>query len=166
MLVDTLGAIIKNRYQKSLKHRRSHLAPSNPGFQLRNEDRSASQTPMSVMKATRAPSDRPPVTLVFCSLVLCALSVDPPPALATDPPSAVSGEPVQFSRDIAPILARTCYPCHGPDARRRKARLRLQDLDRKGKHRQPSMDSQGATKDASKRAANGDGANDQICQAL
>ena len=32
---------------------------------------------------------------------------------------------VQFRRDVAPILARTCFTCHGPDARRRRARLRL-----------------------------------------
>jgi cytochrome c553 len=30
-----------------------------------------------------------------------------------------------FSRDIQPILADNCYACHGPDAKQRKAKLRL-----------------------------------------
>lgn len=32
---------------------------------------------------------------------------------------------VDFNRDIKPILADTCYTCHGPDANTRKAKLRL-----------------------------------------
>ncbi|MFO0950642.1 MAG: PSD1 and planctomycete cytochrome C domain-containing protein [Isosphaeraceae bacterium] len=33
--------------------------------------------------------------------------------------------PVSFSRDVRPVLARHCYACHGPDAKQRKAGLRL-----------------------------------------
>ncbi|MGB8169944.1 MAG: DUF1553 domain-containing protein [Chthoniobacteraceae bacterium] len=35
------------------------------------------------------------------------------------------GAPVDFSRDIQPILSENCYHCHGPDAKARKAKLRL-----------------------------------------
>jgi hypothetical protein len=30
-----------------------------------------------------------------------------------------------FARDVQPVLARHCYPCHGPDGKERKADLRL-----------------------------------------
>ncbi len=34
-------------------------------------------------------------------------------------------DPVDFRRDVLPILAENCYACHGPDAKARKAKLRL-----------------------------------------
>lgn len=39
--------------------------------------------------------------------------------------SAGAAEPIEYSRDIRPILARNCFACHGPDADAREADLRL-----------------------------------------
>ncbi len=50
-----------------------------------------------------------------CSGVLAALCLLPVPSQAE----------VDYSRDILPILADTCYHCHGPDPKARQAGLRL-----------------------------------------
>lgn len=44
-------------------------------------------------------------------------------ATASDPP------PVEFDRDVRPILAGNCFECHGPDADARKAKLRFDTPD-------------------------------------
>jgi hypothetical protein len=41
------------------------------------------------------------------------------------PPAARADAPVDFSRDVLPVLSDFCFQCHGPDAHARKAQLRL-----------------------------------------
>src|SRR5262245_58750089 len=38
---------------------------------------------------------------------------------------SVRAGPVEYNRDIRPILSENCYQCHGPDKGHRKAGLRL-----------------------------------------
>ena len=40
-----------------------------------------------------------------------------------------SGKPIDFDRDIGPILSDKCYACHGPNAEDREAGFRLDDHD-------------------------------------
>src|SRR5450432_4672846 len=49
---------------------------------------------------------------------------------------------VQFNRDVRPIMANTCFKCHGPDLKANKADLRL-DLSENA--RMPRKDKTGRT---------------------
>ena len=50
---------------------------------------------------------------IFCALIFCIHC------------GSSSAAPVEFNRDIRPILSQNCFACHGPDAHERKAKLRL-----------------------------------------
>jgi hypothetical protein len=47
------------------------------------------------------------------------------------PSLAMAADPVDFARDVRPILSDKCYSCHGPDAGTREGELRLDVLDPK-----------------------------------
>src|SRR6476660_2254438 len=44
-------------------------------------------------------------------------------------PIGAAEPPIDFARDVAPILSDKCYFCHGPDEKARKAKLRLDMTD-------------------------------------
>ena len=61
-----------------------------------------------------------------CALPLCALGVVAiPQGVTADPGHPVAARSVDFNRDVRPILAKTCFSCHGADEKHREAGLRL-----------------------------------------
>ncbi|MBL9126809.1 MAG: DUF1549 domain-containing protein, partial [Verrucomicrobiales bacterium] len=60
-------------------------------------------------------------TLILAATVLSRVAAT---AWADD-----GAEPVDFARDVRPILSRHCFKCHGPDAKTRKGGLRLDVRD-------------------------------------
>lgn len=49
------------------------------------------------------------------------------PALLLSAGSIAAKEPIDFNRDIRPLLSGNCFHCHGPDAESREAGLRLDE---------------------------------------
>ena len=50
---------------------------------------------------------------------------------------AASARPISFDVDIRPILAESCFACHGPDEKQRKAKLHFDTRD--GAFSRPSV---------------------------
>src|ERR1043165_980914 len=50
-------------------------------------------------------------------------------SLSASPEIFAATPSIRFNRDVRPILADNCFACHGPDANKRKAGLRLDTRD-------------------------------------
>src|SRR5436309_12076157 len=70
---------------------------------------------------------RPPRARAIRIAVLTLLAMVAPRAAD----AAESAKPLDFARDVQPIISENCYSCHGHDANKRKGDLRLDTLDPK-----------------------------------
>ena len=71
----------------------------------------------SIRAISRVPLAR--IVLVTAILIVCSVTV----GLASDTPQAkaAASNPVNFSREVLPLLSEYCFKCHGPDEKARKA---------------------------------------------
>ncbi len=72
------------------------------------------------------PLRRPPLVPPLRAAAGVLLALGSVAAVARTGPEAVEARaPISFNRDVRPILSDHCFTCHGPDAGKRKAKLRL-----------------------------------------
>jgi hypothetical protein len=72
----------------------------------------------------QATSETRSMTFLIPAFLLIGLVADPEDSAATR-----TARPIDFSREVRPILSNYCFPCHGPDDKARKAKLRLDRSD-------------------------------------
>ncbi len=78
------------------------------------------------MKSSRARSH---IDYYLFSLMNRRLTIFVLICLGWSPALRAADTSIDFDRDIRPILSDNCYHCHGPDAKARKGKLRLDDRD-------------------------------------
>ena len=66
---------------------------------------------------------------LFVAAFLTLGGLTPPAQAQVGPTPIAQARPVDFNRDIRPVLSGRCFQCHGPDAAARKAKLRLDVRD-------------------------------------
>lgn len=76
---------------------------------------------------------RPPEIYIRLGLIAAIIAPSylllPSAAFGVSPPKRISVAPVDYIRDIRPILAANCFTCHGMDEKKRQANLRLDNAE-------------------------------------